>query len=41
MTTKNPVQKRPKSTTALPLLSMKSSGLAHRPQIQLGRGAMT
>lgn len=39
--TKNPVQNRPKSTTALLLLSTKSSGLAHRPQIQFGRGAST
>jgi len=42
ITTKNPVQNLPKSTTApLPPLSTKSSGLAHLPQIQLGRGART
>ena len=41
ITTKNPVQNFPKSTTAFPLLSTKSSGLAHRPQIQLGSGANT
>lgn len=39
--TKNPVIKRPKSTAALPELSIKSSGLAHRAQIQFGRGAIT
>lgn len=39
--TKKPVKKRPKSATALPELSIKSSGLAHRAQIQFGRGAMT
>lgn len=33
--------KRPKSTTALPEPSMKSSGLPHRLQIQFGNGAMT
>lgn len=37
--TKNPVMNRPKSAAALPELSMKSSGLAHREQIQFGRGA--
>lgn len=41
MITKNPVQNRPKSTTAFPLDSTKSSGLAHRPQIQFGSGAST
>lgn len=30
---------RPKSATEFPELSMKSSGLAHREQIQLGSGA--
>jgi hypothetical protein len=40
ITTKNPVRNRPKSTIAVPALSMKSSGFAQRPQIQLGRGAM-
>jgi len=40
MRTKNPVQNFPKSATAFPLDS-KSSGLAHRPQIQFGRGART
>lgn len=39
--TKNPVQNLPKSTTAFPELSIKSSGLAHRPQIQFGSGART
>ena len=33
--------KRPKSAAALPELSMKSSGFAHREQIQLGSGATT
>lgn len=41
MTTKNPVQKRPRSITPAPELSTKSSGLAQRPQIQLGSGAIT
>lgn len=41
MTTRNPVQKRPRSITPAPELSTKSSGLAHRPQIQLGSGAIT
>ena len=40
MTTKKPVQNLPKSTAALPALSMKSSGFAHLPHIQFGRGAM-
>lgn len=31
--------KRPKSANELPELSMKSSGFAHRAQIQLGNGA--
>lgn len=39
--TKNPVKNRPTSTMAAPALSTKSSGLAHRPQIQLGMGATT
>jgi hypothetical protein len=39
--TKNPVQNLPKSTIAFPELSTKSSGLAHRPQIQFGSGART
>lgn len=30
---------RPKSASEFPELSIKSSGLAHREQIQLGRGA--
>lgn len=37
--TKNPVKKRPKSIAELLELSIKSSGFAHRPQIQLGSGA--
>jgi len=42
ITTKNPVANFPKSRTALPLPSApKSSGFAHRPQIQLGSGART
>ena len=41
MTTRNPVANLPKSMTADPADSMKSSGLAQRAQIQLGRGAMT
>jgi hypothetical protein len=41
ITTKNPVQNLPKSMTAFPALSMKSSGFAHRPQIQFGSGAIT
>jgi len=41
ITTKNPVKKRPRSRTAAPELSTKSSGLAQCPQIQLGMGAMT
>lgn len=39
--TRKPVKNRPKSATALPELSMKSSGFAHRAQIQFGTGAMT
>ena len=39
--TKNPVKKRPTSTIAAPALSTKSSGFAHRPQIQFGTGART
>jgi len=39
--TKKPVTNLPKSTIALPLLSTKSSGFAHLPQIQFGRGART
>jgi len=39
--TKNPVQNFPKSRMAFPPLSSKSSGLAHRPQIQFGNGART
>lgn len=38
--TKNPVIKRPKSIAELLELSIKSSGFAHRPHIQFGRGAM-
>ena len=41
ISTKNPVKNRPKSATELPELSIKSSGFAHRAQIQLGRGATT
>ena len=41
MITKNPVKKRPRSSTAAPELSTKSSGLAQRLQIQLGTGART
>ena len=41
MTTRNAVQNRPKSTIALPELSMKSSGFEHLPHIQLGSGART
>ncbi|KAI0470876.1 hypothetical protein GGR56DRAFT_118147 [Xylariaceae sp. FL0804] len=41
MSTRKPVQKRPRSSTALPELSTKSSGLAQREQIQLGSGAST
>lgn len=41
MTTKKPVKKRPRSRTAAPELSTKSSGLAQRLQIQLGTGAIT
>lgn len=37
--TKKPVMNRPKSIAELLELSMKSSGFAHRPHIQLGRGA--
>lgn len=37
--TRNPVMNRPKSASEFPELSIKSSGLAHREQIQLGRGA--
>jgi hypothetical protein len=39
ITTRNPVQNLPKSTTAFPALSIKSSGFEHLPHIQLGRGA--
>jgi hypothetical protein len=41
ITTRNPVQNLPKSITAFPALSMKSSGFEHRPQIQFGSGAIT
>lgn len=41
ITTKNPVKNRPRSRTAAPELSTKSSGLAQRLQIQLGIGAIT
>ena len=41
MTTKKPVQNLPKSTTAFPAVSMKSSGFAHLPHIQFGKGAIT
>lgn len=41
ITTKKPVQNLPKSTTALPALSMKSSGFAHFPHMKFGNGAMT
>jgi hypothetical protein len=41
ITTRNPVQNLPKSMTAFPALSMKSSGFEHRPQIQFGSGAIT
>lgn len=41
ITTKNPVQNRPKSTIALLPLSTKSSGFEHCPQIQFGKGAST
>lgn len=41
ITTRKPVRNRPRSSTAAPELSTKSSGLAHRLQIQLGRGATT
>ena len=40
ITTKNPVQNLPKSMTALPELSMKSSGFAHRPHMKFGNGAI-
>lgn len=40
--TKNPVTNFPKSITAFPPPSLpKSSGFAHRPQIQFGSGAST
>lgn len=39
--TRNPVQNFPKSRMAFPPLSTKSSGFAHRPQIQFGKGART
>ena len=39
MTTRKAVQNRPKSTIALPELSMKSSGFEHRLHIQFGNGA--
>lgn len=38
--TKKPVRNRPKSIAELLELSIKSSGFAHRPHIQFGRGAM-
>ena len=42
ITTRKPVQKRPKSITALEEPgSMKSSGFAQRLQTQFGRGART
>ena len=41
MTTRKPVQNLPKSTTAFPAFSMKSSGFAHLPHIQFGSGAIT
>ena len=41
MTTRKAVQNLPKSTTALPALSIKSSGFEHRPHIQFGNGART
>lgn len=41
MVTRKPVNQRPKSTIALPAVSMKSSGFAHLPQIQFGNGAKT
>src|SRR5690606_15416896 len=41
ITTKNPVQKRPRSSTAAPELSTKSSGFAQWLHIQLGTGAST
>ena len=42
ITTKNPVTNLPKSTSGLPPPSLpKSSGLAHLPQIQFGKGART
>jgi len=39
--TRKPVMNRPKSIAELLELSIKSSGFATRPQIQLGSGAMT
>lgn len=37
--TRNPVQNFPKSRMAFPPLSTKSSGFAHLPHIQFGKGA--
>lgn len=41
ITTRNPVQNLPRSSSELPELSTKSSGLENWPQIQLGSGART
>lgn len=41
MTTRNPVQNLPKSTTAFPALSIKSSGFAHLEHMKFGKGAVT
>ena len=41
MTTRNPVQNLPKSITALPALSIKSSGFAHLEHMKFGNGAAT
>jgi len=41
ITTRNPVANRPRSIHAPELFSIKSSGLAHLPAIQFGKGAKT
>lgn len=41
MTTRNPVQNLPKSITAFPALSIKSSGFAHLAHMKFGNGAIT
>lgn len=41
ITTKKPVRNLPKSTIPFPELSIKSSWVDARPQIQLGSGATT